>query len=66
MKEPLFENVETINLEKSVMLQNKTYLPPVMLEVAQGPINQADASHIIFGMQTIISRLNDTIKPIAR
>lgn len=66
INEPLFKDFSTIKLEESHTLNKTECLPPLILEVAQGPPPEEDASHIIFGMQTTMPRLTETVKHVAR
>ncbi|PMD48961.1 glycosyltransferase family 31 protein [Hyaloscypha variabilis F] len=52
---PLFDEPTTVNLAESRTL-----------EVPHGRLHPADASNLIFGLQTTISRLKDTVKHLAR
>lgn len=64
--EPLFEASSWANLEKSKTLTIARCLPPLELEVAHGTKVPVDASNLIFGLQTTIERLRDTVRHLER
>lgn len=64
--EPLFETASWANLAESQTLDIERCLPPLELEVSHGSMVPVDASNMIFGLQTTIERLNDTVKHLAR
>lgn len=63
--EPLFGEYTPIDLAQSTEAAVSNCLPPLHLEVPRlrSPV---DASNMIFGLQTTIGRLNDTVKHLAR
>lgn len=63
---PLFDEPTTVNLADSVTVKIPKCLPPLELEVPHGRLRAADASKLIFGLQTTIGRLDDTVKHLAR
>lgn len=64
--EPLFESSTWFNLAESPTLHIEHCLPPLQLEVSHGSMVRVDASNMIFGLQTTIERLRDTVKYLAR
>jgi len=63
---PLFEQFNTVDLTESMTVKIEKCLPPLELEVPHGRLRPADASNLVFGMQTTMSRLKDTVKHLAR
>jgi hypothetical protein len=66
IEEPLFDDFTIVDLSQSQTIEKTKCLSPITLEVSHGKLEPADASHMIFGLQTTISRLQDTIKHLAR
>ncbi|CZT42006.1 uncharacterized protein RSE6_01832 [Rhynchosporium secalis] len=64
--EPLFHEFTTIDLAKSTTVDISKCLPPLHLKVPRISPPITDASHIIFGRQTTLSRLRDTMKHMER
>ncbi|EKD13255.1 uncharacterized protein L3040_003055 [Drepanopeziza brunnea f. sp. 'multigermtubi'] len=64
--EPLFSDHAIVDLAKSTKLVVSKCLPPLHLEVPQVKLPPVDASNMIFGLQTTIGRLKDTVKHLAR
>lgn len=64
--EPLFEATSWANLAESKTLNIERCLPPLELEVSHGAMVSVDASNMIFGLQTTIGRLRDTVKHLER
>lgn len=64
--EPLFEDFTTIDLAKSTTVDIPKCLPPVHLEVPNVNLSRVDASNMIFGIQTTMGRLKETVKHMAR
>jgi hypothetical protein len=65
MKTPLFETFTEVNLADSQTIQIEKCLPPLELEVPHAAV-RVDASNMIFGLQTTIMRLRDTVKHLNR
>ena len=63
---PLFDDPTIVNLPNSATVKIEKCLPPLELEVPHGRLHPADASNLIFGLQTTIGRLRDTVKHLAR
>ncbi|KAG9240123.1 glycosyltransferase family 31 protein [Calycina marina] len=63
---PLFEEFTTLNLADSNTFKFERCLPPLELEVPHGMHMPVDASNMMFGVQTTIGRLRDTIKHMER
>ena len=66
MHKPLFEEYTTVNLVDSQTVKFDRCLPPLELEVPYGEHVKVDASNMIFGVQTTLNRLRQTIKHLAR
>ena len=66
MDETLFEASSWANLAESQTLKIERCLPPLELEVAHGAMVRVDASNMMFGLQTTIGRLKDTVQHLAR
>ena len=66
MEEPLFSDFTIINSKESLVAKNSHCLPPLELEVPHGRMMPVNATNMIFGLQTTISRLQDTVKHLAR
>ncbi|KAF4633979.1 hypothetical protein G7Y89_g4125 [Cudoniella acicularis] len=65
--EPLFKDFSTIkNISQPQNIHFDHCLPPLALEVPHVAMPPADASNMIFGLQTTMGRLKDTVKPLAR
>ena len=63
---PLFNGFKTVNLKERGGVKFESCLPPLELEVPHGEHAKVDASNMMFGMQTTVKRLNQTIKHLAR
>lgn len=63
---PLFSGFSTVDIEKSTNFTNKKCLRPLEIEVAHQGISRVNASNMIFGLQTTMTRLRDTVKHLAR
>jgi hypothetical protein len=66
MDEPLFGDIATIDLVKSTTTSNEKCLPPLRLNVPHNHMGPPDSSNLIFGLQTKLSRLRDTVKHLER
>jgi hypothetical protein len=66
MEQPLLGEFTTIDLASSQVLKSDKCLPPLALEVPRVLTRPADASNMIFGLQTTIGRLKKTVKHLAR
>jgi hypothetical protein len=66
MEKPLFDSFTSINLLESRTVHFDRCLPPLTLEVPKTQIQPVDASNMIFGLQTTMVRLKDTVKHLAR
>ena len=66
MEKPLFDSFTSINLGESQTAHIDRCLPPLTLEVPKTQMQPADASSMIFGLQTPMKRLKDTVKHLAR
>ena len=69
IKEPLFPELVSTNLNASKAFKPEKCLSPLYLSVAQpphAPEDAIDASSLMFGMQTTLSRLHDTVKHLER
>lgn len=66
METPLFGDFLDIDLAKSQTVNIEHCLPPLELEVAHGSMVKVDASNMIFGLQTTMKRLKETVKHLAR
>jgi hypothetical protein len=64
--EPLFEVASWADLAESQTLNIERCLPPLELEVTHGGMVRVDASNMIFGLQTTIERLRNTVKHLER
>ncbi|KAH7304863.1 glycosyltransferase family 31 protein [Rhexocercosporidium sp. MPI-PUGE-AT-0058] len=64
--EPLFEDFITIDLVKSATVDIAKCLPPIHLKVPNINLPTVDASNMIFGLQTTMGRLRDTVKHMER
>ncbi|RKF58045.1 glycosyltransferase family 31 [Erysiphe neolycopersici] len=62
----LFNEFAIIDLEKASLLSAQKCLPPLRVEVTQHDSSKVEASNIIFGLQTTIARLRDTVKHLNR
>jgi hypothetical protein len=63
--ELLFDDFTTVDSADSTP-NIANCLPPLHLQVVQNKIGPTDASNMIFGLQTTIDRLKDTVKHLAR
>jgi len=66
LKSPLFPDFTTVDLSKSATVEREHCLPPLVLQVPSGLRQPTDASNMIFGLQTTMNRLKDTVKHLAR
>ncbi|KAE8445848.1 hypothetical protein EG329_012771 [Mollisiaceae sp. DMI_Dod_QoI] len=66
LDEPLFDEFTTVDMAQSTTVKIARCLPPLHLQVAQNNKGPADASNMIFGLQTTMNRLKDTVKHLAR
>jgi hypothetical protein len=66
MDEPLFDAFTTIDLGKSVTAEIEHCLPPLRLNVPHNQMGPPDSSNLIFGLQTKLNRLKDTVKHLER
>lgn len=64
--EPLFHEFTSLDLEKAKKPSTQECLPPLRVEVKQHDSSKVEASNIIFGLQTTIARLKDTVKHLNR
>lgn len=64
--ELLFEDFQSVNLKDPGNAQINSCLSPITLEVPHGVLKTADASNMIFGLQTTIGRLRETVKFLER
>ncbi|KAF6233292.1 hypothetical protein HO173_008583 [Letharia columbiana] len=63
--EPLFPKLQIVDPGKDPMLEH--CMPPLSLEVSPFPKKESvDASHVLFGMSTLLSRLEDSIPFLER
>ncbi|KAH8808125.1 glycosyltransferase family 31 protein [Xylogone sp. PMI_703] len=63
---PLLNDLAIVNFTESKLLNDPHCLPPLTLNVAHGSRPPVDGSNLIFGLQTTIGRLKDTVKHLAR
>ena len=66
MEKPLFNAFTNVDLADSQTVKFERCLPPLELPVPHNKMQIVDASNMIFGMQTTIKRLKDTVKHLAR
>ena len=66
IEEALFAKLSTIDLATSQTLKSDKCLPPLALEVPRVLESPADASNMIFGLQTTIHRLRNSVQHLAR
>jgi hypothetical protein len=66
VNQPLFGEYITVDLAQDKTVTIPQCLQPLTLEVPHGTLSPADASHMIFGLQTTMKRLKDTVKHLAR
>lgn len=66
LDKPLFQDFSEVNLAESQTLKIEHCLPPLELDVPHSQMMKVDASNMIFGMQTTVGRLRDTVKHLAR
>lgn len=64
--EHLFNDFTTVDLGKSTMVDIEKCLPPLQLEVPHNQAGPPDSSNLIFGLQTKLNRLKDTVKHLER
>ncbi|PBP24514.1 hypothetical protein BUE80_DR004599 [Diplocarpon rosae] len=64
--EPLFNGFNAIDLSETKTTDISSCLPPLHLEVPHVGLPPVDASNMIFGLQTTIARLKDTVKHLVR
>ena len=63
--QPLFPKVQIVDPEKDPILEH--CMPPLLLELPSFPHNESvDASNVLFGMSTMLSRLEDSIPFLER
>jgi len=63
---PLFNDFANVDLAQSQVLTFENCLPPLELDVPHASMVKVDASDMIFGMQTTMRRLKETVKHLAR
>ena len=66
METPLFEAYTNVDLAESQTIKIERCLPPLELSVPHNKMQVVDASNMIFGLQTTMPRLKDTVKHLAR
>ena len=66
MERPLFEAFTNVDLAESQTMKFERCLPPLELAVPHNKMQVVDASNMIFGLQTNMNRLKDTVKHLAR
>ena len=66
MEKPLFEAFTNVDLASSQTVKIERCLPPLELAVPHNKLQVVDASNMIFGLQTTMNRLKDTVKHLAR
>ena len=66
MEQPLFEAYTSVNLAESHTIRIARCPPPLELAVPRSKLQVVDASNMIFGLQTTMNRLKDTVKHLAR
>jgi hypothetical protein len=66
MEQPLFEAFTNVDLAESQTVKFNRCLPPLELAVPHNKRQVVDASNMIFGLQTTMNRLKDTVKHLAR
>ena len=66
MDKPLFDAYTTVDLTQSKTVKIQRCLAPLELEVPHNKKQVVDASNMILGLQTTITRLKDTVKHLAR
>lgn len=66
MDEPLFDEFSKIDLGQSATANIEKCLPPLRLNVPHNQVGPPDSSNLIFGLQTKMSRLKDTVKHLER
>ncbi|TVY59539.1 hypothetical protein LSUE1_G009460 [Lachnellula suecica] len=65
--EPLFDTeFTTVDLAQSQTVNIDKCLPPLTLEVPHGTLQPVDASNMVFGLQTTMKRLKETVKHLER
>ncbi len=64
--QPLFGDFTPVDLAKASTVDIQNCLPPLQLKVPHVRMRPQDASNMIFGVQTTMKRLNDTVKHLAR
>ncbi len=66
VEKPLFEALTTVDLADSQTIRFERCPLPLELEVPHNKMQVVDASNMIFGLQTTMKRLRDTVKHLAR
>ena len=66
MEKPLFESLMDVDLAQSQTVKFERCLPALELAVPHNKMQVVDASNMIFGLQTNMKRLKDTVKHLAR
>lgn len=66
MDEPLFDTFSTFDMSESTTANIEHCLPPLKLAVPRIQNGPPDAGNMIFGLQTKLSRLRDTVKHLER
>ncbi len=64
--EPLFDAFTTVDMAQSTTANIEHCLPPLTLAVPRIQTRPPDASNMIFGLQTTLDRLKDTVKHLER
>ncbi|KAL8772569.1 MAG: hypothetical protein Q9209_002230 [Squamulea sp. 1 TL-2023] len=62
----LFPRFQTIDLTDTTKVQLKDCKDPLFLDVPESPKGPVNASHVIFGISTTLSRLDDSIPSLLR
>lgn len=63
---PLFPDFQSIDLTDKTNVQLKDCKDPLLLHLPTPPEGPADASHIVFGISTTLTRLDDSIPSLLR
>ncbi|KAL8702562.1 MAG: hypothetical protein Q9201_004259 [Fulgogasparrea decipioides] len=63
---PLFPDFQTVDLTQDTKVQLKQCKDPLILDVPERSKRPTDASHIIFGISTTLTRLDDSIPSLLR
>lgn len=66
INQPLFPDFQPVDLSTSKKVSLKSCLSPLTLDVPHGVPGIPDASNMIFGLQTTIGRLRDTVQHLNR